>query len=482
MFPSGGNLARTGGASIHAFGAGRVNKKVHSWLSVFRIPRDVLAVLPLLAGAWISPEVLDATIEGASDYQEIPARALAALPLVTAFQLPFGFERVKAIHAASSWLVPLLIALPVGVLIDRTRSHALLYVGGALAVTGAVLSALALVPLGAFVQPLVPSVYTGQIISEVGFTMAGAAALVYIVRRTVAGQRGRVLGLSVGVGGLLSVVVPRAIGVAAEVVGYSAGMVFVALYTIAGIALVWRYAPVIDSPCRSIRWIRNVVYAPNRLLLVYLSDVALGVLLSVSVFVEAFSGGGGHGRIGIDVLAVAEKRISTKPMPDFDRVAFVEGGVWWSLTSLVVICAVGILADRFGRLRLLVPSVLILWLANVLAAQADSMPLLLMALRLDNLGGGHFLLIWLLIVDRIPSSRIGTAFGTLTFVSTLGPAILLLPAHAASDGLGTNGVLIIWSVAALLAVAFALRAGESAPSRRRTAAASVPGDPKPTAS
>lgn len=225
-----------------------------------------------------------------------------------------------------------------------------------------------------------------------------------------------------------------------------------------------------------------MVYAPNRLLLVYLSDVALGVLLSVSVVVEAFSGGGGHGRIVIDVLAVGSKRIATKPMPDFDKVAFMEGGVWWSLTSLVVICAVGILADRFGRLRLFVPSVLVFWVASVLAAQADTMPLFLAALRLDNLGGGHFLLIWLLIADRIPSGRIGTAFGALTFISTLGPAMLLLPAHATSDMLGITGVLIIWTVAALLAVAFALLAGESAPSRRRTAAASVPGDPKPTGS
>lgn len=213
-----------------------MNEKVLRWIAVFRIPREVLAVLPLLAGAWISPEVLDATVEGAFGDQSIPARALAALPLVTAFQLPFGFERVKAIHAASSWLVPLLIALPVGVLIDRTKSHALLYVGGALAVAGAALSAL--LPLSALVQPLFANVFSGQVISHVGFTIASAAALVYIVRRTVAGQRGRVLGLSVGAAGILSVVVPRGIGAAAEVVGFSAGMVVVALYTLAGIALV----------------------------------------------------------------------------------------------------------------------------------------------------------------------------------------------------------------------------------------------------
>ena len=133
-------------------------------------------------------------------------------------------------------------------------------------------------------------------------------------------------------------------------------------------------------------------------------------------------------------------------------------GPLWALVSVLVICAVGILSDRLGRLRLFVPSVLLGSVASALQTQTETLTSFQMVGLLGRPSSGVFLLTSLLIIDRTPINRIGTALGTLTFISTLGPAILLMPVHAAGDWLGITGVMLIWAAAAVLAVAFA-RAG-----------------------
>ncbi|MCY3895229.1 MAG: MFS transporter [Chloroflexi bacterium] len=437
--------------------------RTRAWPSVLQIPREVLAVLPLLAGSGIALRTLAALFEDpALGGREALWMFTAGPSLLDLARTGVWFLWIKSVYSSSDWLVPLVLALPVGVLADRTKSHALLYAGGTPAAGGAVYGAL---------PPVPESILAGQLIMHVGFTVANVAALVYVVRRTPGGQRGRVLGLALGIAGLLSLVVSHTIGLAAAVAGWRAGLIVVVLFALAGVALARRYAPVIGRPRQSRRWIRNVVHAPGRLLLINLSAVAVGVLASVLVSVLVLQTGGGHGQIKIDVLAIPAKHIPTKPMPDFDPDAFLQAGPLWTLVSMLVICAVGIFSDRLGRLRLFVPSVFLSGVLKPLAAQTETLASFQLVGLLGRLSAGVFLLTLLLVVDRTPANRIGTALGTLTFVSTLGPAIILLPVHAAGDVLGTTGILLIWSAATLLALAFALLAGESAPSRRPAAPA-----------
>ena len=380
------------------------------WPSVLRLPRNVLAVLPLEAAAVLGAHTL---------FRAVP-RELDNPNLETPL-----------------FLVPLILAVPIlsaGVLIDRVNSHTLFYVGGALAAAGTGLSA------GApFFWPSV----LGGFLANGGFGLLGAAALAYIVRQTPEYQRGRVLGV-VGVaslsGWLLGLVV---IGALETVVNWRVGLAIVTLATLAGIALARRYAVSLDQPRQPRLRFQHVFYTPNRLLLVNLAAIAVGIPIA-GVFPIFFLG---SATFGVDLINLSSS--ASRPL------------------AFLVAFLAGVLSDRFGRLRVFVPSALFTGVVSALAAQAGhTMTFAILYLAL-TLGSGVGLTTKLMVVDRVSSNRIGAALATHTLLSTIGVIGVTPALFAAKNALNINAAaLAIWPACALLAVVLALCAGESAPAHR----------------
>ncbi len=381
-------------------------------LSVLHVPRDVLAVMSLMAAvAFGSRAFLVLDFNQLNPYNP----ATTNLPL--------------QILSFVSSIVLLGLVLPVGALIDRIGSHRLFAVGGALAAAGAAVSATASVD---------PLLFTGRFMATSGFTVTGAAAVAYVVRRTPEHRRGWTLGIAGAAttfGSLLAQAATEATGTA----GWRVGLLLTTLTVLAGLALAQRYAsPIVPSYAPEFR-LRHLLYTPNRLILVILAAIAVAVLFNwgwASLLRVGPASGAGPDLTGL---------------PSFAR----------QLLLVPVAVAAGVLSDRVGRLRVLVPSVLFAGVASVLAFQTGDASMYAVFTLALSLGSSAHLMIQLMVVDRAAPSRLGAALATYDFTRIIG---LMLATPLLGPLLNAPSVIlaaIVLPAAAILAAMLAIAAGES---------------------
>lgn len=387
-------------------------------LSILHVPRDVLAVLPLLAAAAFG------------------SRALLALQHDVYRQSGldnFGTTNpVLEILANASAFTLLALVLPVGALVDRLGSHRLFMVGSALAATGTAIGAIAAIS---------PLLLTGRFLATSGFTVTGATALAYVVRRTPERHRGRALGLASATtpaGSLLAQAVTEVGGTG----GWRVVLLLTTVATLAGLALAQRYAVVVEPPHAPDFRLRHLVYTPNRLILVNLTAIAVGVTFTsgwILLLQADLDSGTGLGQT---------------------RLPSVVG----QLPNVVWAVAVGALSDRVGRLRVLVPSALTAGIVSVLAFNSGDAAMYALFTLALSLGSGAVLMIQLMVVDRAAPSRLGAALATYNFIRIIGlmlvTPILGLALNALSSTPAVSSILILPAAAVLVAV-LAIAAGET---------------------
>ena len=91
-----------------------------------------------------------------------------------------------------------------------------------------------------------------------------------------------------------------------------------------------------------------------------------------------------------------------------------ETGITWLLTGFLLSASVGTaiigkLGDMYGKQRLLVWTLLILAAGTLLAALADTLPVLIVARVIQGVAGGIFPLAFAIVRDEFPADRVGFA-------------------------------------------------------------------------
>jgi EmrB/QacA subfamily drug resistance transporter len=131
--------------------------------------------------------------------------------------------------------------------------------------------------------------------------------------------------------------------------------------------------------------------------------------------------------------------------------------VTWVLTGFMLVAAVttpliGKIGDQYGKERLLVLSLLALFVGCVLASFAWNIWSLIGARAIQGLGGGLFPLAFAIIKDEFPPEKVGTAVGIVSSVFAVGGGLGLVLAGVFVDYLSWRWMFIVSAIAVGAAV------------------------------
>ncbi len=391
--------------------------------TILGLPTDVRAVMAITVAASFGNAAIATLFTPLGQEFEISAAPLSAL-------------------VAGYAIARLAVDLPAGALIDRVRALPLFYVGGALAITGVVVSVLA---------PVYGLVLAGRIVEGMGASTAGAAAQAYVARRAPERERGRILGAVSAATMSGAFLAPAFVGLVASLAGWRAGLLITVLPVLGGMALVKRYVttePPRPRGAAASHDLRHAFYSPGSLALVNLMSIALAVPI-----------------FGFKALFY----------PDVGRALQLEPwliGIALSLSALMrfpIAIVAGALSDRFGRLPVYVPSAILAGVVSVVVSQANG-PLTYVVFGLAfGLGGGSVPMVTSMVVDRTPPGRMGAALGTHAFLRDIGVALTPLGLGLGIEAMGHSTAAFLLLGSAAFSALLAMLAGESAPARRARA-------------
>ena len=102
-----------------------------------------------------------------------------------------------------------------------------------------------------------------------------------------------------------------------------------------------------------------------------------------------------------------------------------ETGITWLLTGFLLSASVGTaiigkLGDMYGKQRLLVWTLLILAAGTLLAALADTLPVLIVARVIQGVAGGIFPLAFAIVRDEFPADRVAGSIGLMSAILGVG--------------------------------------------------------------
>ncbi len=403
-----------------------------------RLPKDVLAVLTITVASSFGNGALAPLLGEISNEFNISFTALGALIS--------GFAIAR-----------LVIDLPAGGLIDRIRIHMMFYTGGLLSIIGVVVSALA---------PIYPLLFAGRFIEGSGASVASAAAQAYVARRAPEHERGRMLGsisAAIMLGGFLS---PAIVGVVASFAGWRFGLLATVLPTLVALGLVTRYVKHRTTATHSTslsHQLHGLIYTPGRLLFINLMTIALA--FSVFGFKAVY-----YPVYGTQVLRLEPALV----------------GIAISISALLrfpIAIAAGTLSDKFGRVRVYVPSALLMGLVSVLVSLSDNATTYVLFGLAFGLGGGVVPMVTSMVVDRAPRKRLGVALGTHAFIRDIGVATTPLLLGLAIDGVGYRASAFGLLAFATLSAGLAIAIGDASPRHRcSTPKITSSGSKRPTGS
>src|SRR5256886_2306149 len=108
-----------------------------------------------------------------------------------------------------------------------------------------------------------------------------------------------------------------------------------------------------------------------------------------------------------------------------------ETGITWLLTGFLLSASVGTaiigkLGDMYGKQRLLVWTLLILAAGTLLAALADTLPVLIAARVIRGVAGGIFPLAFAIVRDEFPADRVAGSIGVMSAILGVGGGLGLV--------------------------------------------------------
>jgi EmrB/QacA subfamily drug resistance transporter len=108
-----------------------------------------------------------------------------------------------------------------------------------------------------------------------------------------------------------------------------------------------------------------------------------------------------------------------------------ETGITWLLTGFLLSASVGTaiigkLGDMYGKQRLLVWTLLILAAGTLLAALADSLPVLTVGRIIQGVAGGIFPLAFAIVRDEFPADRVAGSIGLMSAILGIGGGLGLV--------------------------------------------------------
>ena len=391
------------------------------WTAPLRLPKDVLAVMTITVASSFGNGAIAPLLGEISNEFNISFTALGALIS--------GFAIAR-----------LVIDLPAGGLIDRIRVHTMFYTGGMLAIAGVVVTALA---------PIYPLLFAGRFIEGSGSGVASAAAQAYVARRAPEHERGRMLGsisAATMLGGFLS---PAIVGVVASFAGWRFGLLATVLPTLVALGLVTLYVkhrPKAAHPTSNSHKLHTLVYTPGRLIFINLMTITLA--LSIFGFKAVYYPVYGTQALGLEPALV---------------------GIAISISTLMrfpIAIAAGTLSDKFGRVRVYVPSALFMGLVSVLVSLSENATTYVLFGLAFGLGGGAVPMVTSMVVDRTPRERLGVALGTHAFLRDIGVAATPLLLGLAIDGVGYRASALGLLAFAILSAGLAIAIGDVSPRHR----------------
>ncbi len=395
--------------------------RIAGWIAPLRPPKDVLAVLTITIASSFGNGALAPLLGEISNEFNISFTALGALIS--------GFAIAR-----------LVIDLPAGGLIDRIRIHMMFYTGGLLSIIGVVVSALA---------PIYPLLFAGRFIEGSGAGVASAAAQAYVARRAPEHERGRMLSsisAAIMLGGFLS---PAIVGVVASFAGWRFGLLATVLPTLVALGLVTRHVKHRTTATHSTNFshkLHTLVYTPGRLLFINLMTIALA--FSIFGFKAVY-----YPVYGTQVLGLEPALV----------------GIAISISTLLrfpIAIAAGALSDKFGRVRVYVPSALFMGLVSVLVSLSDNATTYVLFGLAFGLGGGAVPMVTSMVVDRTPRERLGVALGTHAFLRDIGVAMTPLLLGLTIDGVGYRASALGLLAFATLSAGLAIAIGDASPRQR----------------
>jgi MFS family permease len=196
-----------------------------------------------------------------------------------------------------------------------------------------------------------------------------------------------------------------------------------------------------------------------------------------------------HPRVTLAVLGVAAISYSVlsaalnPALPTIQRHLHAsENGVTFLITGYLLSAAVGTgilgrLGDMFGKQRVLVLTLGILAVGTLLAALANSLPILIVARVIQGVGGGIFPLSFGIIRDELPSERVPGSIGFLSSTISLGAGAGIVIGGLVVEHLGWHALfwlpLAVTVTAAVAAWRFIPESPIRAPSRINWTAAAL---------
>ncbi|MBM4437717.1 MAG: MFS transporter [Actinobacteria bacterium] len=388
---------------------------------VLHVPGDIVAALAItVAGAFANSAVLPILAE---------IRGTFELPYVALGVVIAGFS-----------LARVLFDLPGGALADRYAPRSIFYLSGLMGLVGVVLTALA---------PSYGLLLAGRLLNGAGAVVGSTAATAYVVRRSAPEDRGKALGAVVAAalfGGFLS---PAIVGAVAAGSTWRIAVLTLAVPSVLALGLVSltvRGAPVVMAAGRPPLALRGMIHAPRQLrgIAVLAVTTAIGIFGMKSTMLPLY----GSEKLGLDPAVV---------------------GLALTLSAALgfpVSIAAGAVSDRYGRLAIYVPSVLLLAAMGVLLNLATSAPLYFAFALMFAVDGGASSMMQSMVADRASQARLGAALGTNAFFRDLAISTVPLVLGAVLPVWGFWGAGGVIAVAGTLSAAIAWRIGDTSPRAR----------------
>ncbi len=127
-------------------------------------------------------------------------------------------------------------------------------------------------------------------------------------------------------------------------------------------------------------------------------------------------------------MVILDTTIVNVALPQIGIALHRADGIEWIVTAYLLAVGVaqpptGWLADRFGRKRLFIVSLLLFSFGSLLAALSPNLPLLIVSRVIQGLGGGALMPVGMaMIYELFPADRRGTALGIWGVAAMAGPA------------------------------------------------------------